>query len=193
MPDNIDFILKRRSIRRFEPRPVEEEKITTLLKAGMAAPSAVNSQPWEFVVVTEGSILQKLRGAMEYGKMIAPLVIVPLGSPRVASSFAGETYWVQDCTAAVENILIAAANIDLGAVWVGVYPRQKKMAAVREILQIPADVYPLALLHIGYPAEQKPPHTKYKAERVHWQQYASTRRYDNKLINKLVDKVIKRV
>jgi nitroreductase len=192
MPDNIDFILKRRSIRRFEPRPVEEEKITTLLKAGMAAPSAVNSQPWEFVVVTEDSILQKLRGAMEYGKMTAPLVIVPLGSPKVAASFAGETYWVQDCTAAVENILIAAANIDLGAVWVGVYPRLKKMAAVREILNIPADVFPLALLHIGYPAEQKSLHTKYKAERVHWQQYESTKRYNQKLINRLVDRVIKK-
>lgn len=193
MPDNIDFILKRRSIRSFEQRPVEEEKITTLLKAGMAAPSAVNSQPWEFVVVTEESILQKLRGAMEYGKIVAPLVIVPLGSPRVASSFVGETYWVQDCTAALENILIAAANIDLGAVWVGVYPRLKNMAAVREILNIPVDVFPLALLYIGYPAEQKPLHTKYKLERVHWQQYESTRRYDRKLINRLVDKVIKKL
>jgi nitroreductase len=193
MPDDIDFILKRRSIRRFEQRPVEEEKITTLLKAGMAAPSAVNSQPWEFVVVTEDAILQKLRAAMEYGKMIAPLVIVPLGSPRVASSFAGETYWVQDCTAALENILIAAANIGLGAVWVGVYPRLKKMAALRDILNIPADVFPLALLHIGYPAEQKPAATKYKPERVHWQRYESTRRYDKKAIFKLVDKVIKKV
>ncbi len=193
MPDNIDFILKRRSIRRFEQRPVEEEKITTLLKAAMAAPSAVNSQPWEFVVVTEDAILQKLRAAMEYGKMLAPLVIVPLGSPRVASSFAGETYWVQDCTAALENILIAAANIGLGAVWVGVYPRLRKMAAVREILNIPADVFPLALLHIGYPAEQKPTGTKYKPERVHWQAYESTGQYHQKMINRLVDKVIKKV
>jgi nitroreductase len=193
MTDNIDFILKRRSIRRFEARPVEEEKITALLRAGMAAPSAVNSQPWEFVVVTEEPVLKKLRTVMEYGKMIAPLVIAPLGSPKVAANPAGETYWVQDCVAAIENILIAAANIDLGAVWVGVYPRERKMAAVREILNIPADVYPLCLLHIGYPAEQKPATSKYKAERVHWQKYESTRRYDQKLINRLVDKVLKKV
>ena len=193
MTDNIDFILKRRSIRRFEQRPVEEEKITTLLRAGMAAPSAMNSQPWEFIVVTEEPLLERIRSVMEYGKMVAPLVIVPLGSPKVAASFAGETYWVQDCTAAVENILIAAANIGLGAVWVGVYPRQKKMTSIREILNIPADVFPLALLYIGYPAEQKPLHTKYKAERVHRQTYGSTKRYHQKVINRLVDKVIKKV
>jgi nitroreductase len=193
MADSIDFILKRRSIRRFDARPVEEEKITMLLRAGMAAPSAVNSQPWEFVVVTEEPILKKLRAAMEYGKMIAPLVIVPLGSPRVAANPAGETYWVQDCIAAVENILLAAANIDLGAVWVGVYPRVRKMDIVREILGIPADVYPICLLPIGYPAETKPATSKYKAERVHWQKYESTRRYEQKFINRLVDKVLKKV
>jgi nitroreductase len=193
MSDNIDYVLKRRSIRRFEARPVEEEKITTLLRAGMAAPSAVNSQPWEFVVVTEEPILIQLRAALEYGKMVAPLVIVPLGSPKVAANPAGETYWVQDCVAAVENILLAAANIDLGAVWVGVYPRQRKMDAVREILNVPADVHPLCLLHIGYPAEQKPATSKYKAERVHWQKYESTRRYDHQFINRLVDKVLKKV
>jgi nitroreductase len=193
MTDNIDFILKRRSIRRFEGRPVEEEKITTLLRAGMAAPSAVNSQPWEFIVVTEEPLLERLRSALEYGKMVAPLVIVPLGSPKVASSFAGETYWVQDCTAAVENILIAAANIDLGSVWVGVYPRVKKMAAVREILNIPADVFPLCLLHIGYPAEQKPIHTKYNPERVHLQLYESSRRYTKKPVYRMMDKLIKKV
>jgi nitroreductase len=192
MTDNIDFILKRRSIRRFEGRLVDEEKITTLLRAGMAAPSAMNSQPWEFVVVTDELILEKLRGAMEFGKMVAPLVIVPLGSPRVAANPAGETFWPQDCVAAVENILIAAANIDLGAVWVGVYPRQRRMAAVREILSIPADVFPLCLLYIGYPAEQKPSHTKYKSERVHWQKYESNRRYGQKVINRLVDKIIKK-
>jgi len=192
LADNIDFILKRRSIRIFEARPVEEGKITTLLQAGMAAPSAMNSQPWEFVVVTEESILQRLRAAMEYGKMVAPLVIVPLGSPKVASNFSAETFWVQDCVAAVENILIAAANIDLGAVWVGVYPRQRRMAAVREILNIPADTFPLCLLHIGYPAEQKPPHTKYKPQRVHWQLYESTRRYTKKPIHHMIDKIIKK-
>ena len=158
----------------------------------MAAPSAVNSQPWEFVVVTEGPILKELRAAMEYGKMVAPLVIVPLGSPKVASNPAGETYWVQDCVAAVENILLAAANIELGGVWVGVYPRVRRMDAVREILSIPADVYPLCLLYIGYPAEQKPATSKYKAERVHWQKYESSRRYGHKFINRLVDKVLKK-
>lgn len=193
MTDKIDFILKRRSIRRFEDRPVEAEKITLLLKAGMAAPSAVNSQPWEFVVVTEEPLLKQLRAAMEYGKMLAPLIIVPLGSPKVASSFAGETYWVQDCSAAVENILVAAANLGLGAVWVGVYPRARKMAAVREILHIPEDVFPFCLLHIGYPAENKPPHTKYLEERIHWQQYQSDKKYPLKPIYKLVDKVLKMV
>jgi nitroreductase len=193
MTDNIDFILKRRSIRKFEQRPVEEEKIITLLRAGMAAPSAMNSQPWEFVVVTDEPLLASMRAVMEYGKMVSPLVIVPLGSPRVASNPAGETFWPQDCVAAVENILIAAANIGLGAVWVGVYPRTRRMDALRGILNIPADVFPLALLYIGYPAEQKPANSKYKAERVHRQKYESTRRYDQKFINRLVDKVIKKV
>ncbi|MGA9399105.1 MAG: nitroreductase family protein [Anaerolineaceae bacterium] len=193
MIDKIDFILKRRSIRRFEDRPVEVEKITLLLKAGMAAPSAVNSQPWEFVIISEEPLLKQLRAALEYGKMQAPLIIAVLGSPKVASSFAGETYWVQDCSAAVENILIAAANLDLGAVWVGVYPRPRKMEAVRKILDIPNDVLPLCLLHIGYPAEDKPPHTKYKEDRIHWQQYKSDKSYILKPFYKLVDKVIKMV
>jgi nitroreductase len=193
MTDNIDFILKRRSIRRFSEQPVEPEKVTLLLQAAMAAPTAVNSQPWEFVVVTEEETLKKLRTAMEYGKMIAPLVIAPLGSPKVASNFAGETYWVQDCAAAVENILIAAANIGLGAVWVGVYPRPRSMQSVRKILGVPDDVFPFCLLYIGYPAEDKPPRSKYNSDRVHWQRYESDRQYLLKPFYKLVDWVIKQV
>ncbi len=193
MADKIDFILKRRSIRRFESRPVETEKITLLLQAGMSAPTAVNSQPWEFVVVTEDPLLKQLRAALEYGKMEAPLILAVLGSPKVASNFAGETYWVQDCSAAVENILLAASNLELGGVWVGVYPRPKKMEAIRTILSIPEDVMPLCLLHIGYPAEGKPPHTKYKEDRIHWQKYKSNRIYMMKPFYKLVDKIIKSV
>ena len=171
MTEIIDYIFKRRSIRSFTGQPLDRQTLILLLQAAMAAPSAVNSQPWEFVVVTETALLDLLRQRILYGQYNAQAVIAVCGSPHVAKNNAGRTYWIQDCSAALENILIAAAGLGLGSVWVGVYPEEEKVKAVRQVLNIPDTVIPLGLVYLGHPAETQPPHTKYDEQKVHWQQY----------------------
>ena len=122
MVEIMEYILKRRSIRRYAPQPVERELLVRLLEAGMAALTACNSQPWEFVIVTDEQVLGALRENLFAGKYQAPAAIVVLGNCEIANNSAAKHYWVQDCSAAAENILIAAAGLGLGAVWIGVYP-----------------------------------------------------------------------
>jgi nitroreductase len=166
----IDLIFKRRSIRKYIDRQVEPEKIELLLKAGMAAPSAGNNQPWEFVVVTDKEIMDQLR-KMEFGGHNAPMAIVALNNPQISSRPRYQGYWEQDISAAVENILLAAASLELGSVWLGVYPKPKEMEIVSQTLKLPNYVTPLAVLYIGYPDEQKPARTQYDENRVSWQVY----------------------
>ena len=168
----LDFIFKRRSVRKFEARKVEKEKLVQLLEAGMAAPSANNGQPWEFVVVTDDAMLEEVRKVAPYGNYNCAAAIVVCGS--VAKSLkpaSSESYWIQDCTAAVENILIAAPALDLGTVWIGTYPREVRVKGLQDLLAIPSDVVPLALLYVGYPAEHPMARTQYKEDRVHWEKY----------------------
>jgi nitroreductase len=155
-------MLARRSIRKYSQEPVSEEQIRRLLEAAMAAPSANNLQPWHFMVVTERRLLDALANAHPYGKMLleAPLCIVVCAEPENA-------HWVQDCSAATENILLAATEMGLGSVWCGVAPSSQREHDVRDILGIPAHMTPLNLVPIGHPAEQKEPRTQFKAERVH--------------------------
>lgn len=171
MVDVMDIILKRRSIRKYTSQPVEREKLIKLLQAAMAAPTACNNQPWEFVVVTEKSIMDEFRKNLKYGNYNAPAAIVVCDNPEVGRSPSCEHYWVQDCSAAVENILIAAVGQGLGTVWLGVYPRQEKIAMVSKILSIPEGITPLAVIYVGYSGEDKPARTQYEESRVHWQQY----------------------
>ena len=171
MDPRLDIIYKRRSIRVFERREVEKEKITELLQAGMAAPSASNGQPWEFIVVTDSDRLSKLQEKLEHGKYNAPVVIVVLANLAIAKKESSYRFWVQDCSAAVENILISAVGLGLGSVWIGAHPKEDVTSVVHEILEIPQDIHVLNLIYIGYPAEEKPPRTQYEEERVHWQKY----------------------
>jgi nitroreductase len=173
MTEILDYIFKRRSIRSYTSQPVERPTLVQLLQAGMSAPSAVNSQPWEFVVVTDTAILDHLRQRIMFGQYNAQAIIAVCGSPDVANNNAGRTYWVQDCSAAMENILIAATGLGLGSVWVGVYPEEEKVNAVRQVLNIPDTVVPLGLVYLGYPAETQPPRTQYDEQKVHWQQYTA--------------------
>ena len=160
----IDTIFSRRSIRRYTGEPVSEEDIRTLLEAAMAAPSASNRKPWHFVVVYERETLNRLAEAHKYAKMLneAPLCISVCGDQSVS-----ERFWVQDCSAATENLLLAAAALGLGAVWCGVHPSQDRVKDVSEILGIEAPVVPLNIIAIGHPAEEKEPRTQYDEDRVH--------------------------
>ncbi len=164
----LETIFARRSIRKYTQEPVEQKRIEMLLKAAMAAPSASNRKPWQFVVVTERETLDALAEAHPYGKMLfdAPLCISVCGDLTEM-----ERYWVQDCSAATENLLLAATALGLGAVWLGVYPRDQRVASVRTTLALPDHITPLNLISIGHPAEEKEPRTQYDESRVHWERW----------------------
>ena len=164
--DAMEAILTRRSIRRFTAQAVSGELIETLLRAAMAAPSAGNEQPWQFVVVQERSLLERIPSVHPHAQMAAeaPLAIV------VCGDLDRETYkgfWVQDCSAATQNLLLAARANGLGAVWCGVHPNEERQAGIRELLSIPDGVMPFALLVIGHPNEEKPRADRYDPSRVH--------------------------
>jgi nitroreductase len=171
MPEILDIIMKRRSIRKFTDQSVPKEVLVQLLQAAMSAPSAVNSQPWQFVVVDEPEAMQKLRAVLVYGKYNAPAAIIVCGSPKTAKNPASTLFWVQDCSAALENILIAAAGMGLGTVWIGVYPIPTNIAQVRSVAKLPRSVTPLGVVYIGYSAENIPSRTQYDETKVHWQYY----------------------
>jgi len=171
MNEKIDFIYKRRSIRKFTEQAISKEILDELLMAAMAAPTAMNTRPWEFVVATDPKILQKCRNAMMFAKQNYTAVICVCGSERMQKNKAGDRFWVQDCSAATENILLAATALGLGSVWTAVYPIFTSIMQVRAILNLPEDVTPLNLIGLGYPAEVKEPRTQYDASRVHWETY----------------------
>jgi nitroreductase len=160
----LDNIFARRSIRKFTAEPVSEAEIKTLLEAAMAAPSASDRRPWHFIVVRERVTLDALAESHPYAKMLfeAPLCVVPCADPAIS-----DAWWVQDCSAAAENLLLAATALGLGTVWVGVYPRTARVQAVREVLGIPESIVPLCLIPTGHPAEHKQPRTRYDATRAH--------------------------
>lgn len=163
MDDRLGMIFSRRSIRVYADEPVSEEDLQGLLQAGMAAPSASNRRPWHFVAVTDRETLRALAEAHPFGKMLARAgaAIAVCGDPSVSA------WWVQDCCAATENILIAAAALGLGAVWLGCHGRPEREEAIRSVLGVPSSVSILSLLSIGHPAEEKPPRTQFEAGRVH--------------------------
>jgi len=174
--DILETIFARRSIRAYQERGVEREILIQLLKAAMAAPTAANARPWEFVVVDEGDRLAELKKGLPFGQYNPPAAIVVCGNPSIANNTAGKMYWVQDCSAAIENILIAAVGLGLGTVWIGIYPLESRITAMRKVLNLPEAVTPLGAVYVGYPAEQKEARTQYDEHRVHWQIYEDRKR-----------------
>ena len=162
----MDFILTRRSVRKYTDQPVADESVTKLLKAAMAAPSAKNFQPWHFVVVRDRALLEAIAGASPYAGMArqAQLAIVVCANPDADPQ---QTWWVQDCAAATENVLLAANALGLGAVWLGFYPREDRIEAARRILGVPEPIIPFSVVPIGYPAENPGPADRYDPKRIH--------------------------
>ncbi len=161
-------ILTRTSIRSYTSDSVEAEKVDQILHAGMAAPTAANKQPWHFVTVTDTAVLKRLSEAHPYAKMIgqAPLAIVVCGDLSKALDGEAREMWIQDVSAASQNILLAAHSLNLGAVWTGVYPSSERVAAVRTALHLPDHIVPLNVIVIGYPAEHPQAKDKWKEENV---------------------------
>ncbi|KKM66591.1 hypothetical protein LCGC14_1479630 [marine sediment metagenome] len=164
--DAFEAIYGRRSIRRYTDQPVSEGIIEELLKAAMAAPSANNGQPWHFVVMDDRAILDAVPKWHPYASMVkyAPLAIAVCADTRGGKS---EAYWVQDCSAATQNLLLAAHAKGLGAVWLGIYPEEERVKDAQKLLALPEDVIPLAIVALGHPAAQKPPNDRFDAGRVH--------------------------
>lgn len=161
----MDAILARRSIRRYQQRPVERDLVEQLLRAAMAAPSACNLQPWAFIVVDEPERLEQLRETADQGKYNAPLAIVVCGiSTHIPWDGEG---WRQDCGGAVQNMMLAGVELGLASVCIGGFDED----ALRVLLDIPDDVQPMCIVEIGYPAAVRPPLTWYTEEAVHWQRY----------------------
>lgn len=168
MDKRLMFIFKRRSIRAFKPIQVSEEDVRALLEAGMAAPSANNLKPWHFIVITDRQKLNRLAEIHPFADMLrqATLCIAVCADPEISPR-----YWVQDCSAATENILIAAANLGLGAVWLGCHPREERKRPIKKFLEIPERMELLSLIAIGHPAEKKEPRTQFNPRRVHYEKW----------------------
>ncbi len=165
--DVLEAIHSRRSVRKYEDRPVPEDLVRKLLAAAMAAPSARNSQPWQFVVVTERELLQEAARINPNARMArhAPLGILICGDPGLEKS---PGYWPVDCAAAAENLLLAAHGLGLGAVWTGVYPRGERMDGFRRLLGLPGEIEPHSFMVVGFPAEEPAAQERFREDRIHF-------------------------
>ena len=161
-----DPILTRRSTRAYTGDAVPDDQVERLLRAAMAAPSAGNQQPWRFIVVSDRETLRAVTTFHPYARMLerAPLAIVVCGATE---GLRWPQFWEQDCAAAVENVLIEAETLGLGAVWLGVHPLEERVAGLRGLLGVPDGVTPFAVIAVGRPAEGKAPADRYRAGSVH--------------------------
>ncbi len=163
-----EALLKRRSVRKFTEEPVSHEMIEELLHAAMSGPSACNRKPWEFYVVTNEQILEELKTASKFTKISAKLAIVVCGNLSRALPMHLADYWIQDCSAATENILLRATDLALGAVWCGIHPQKRAEEKVRKALGISEKQIPLNIIYIGHPAEEPEARDQYEEKRVHY-------------------------
>jgi nitroreductase len=162
----MDAILGRRSIRKYTAEPVTEGQLKRLLEAGMAAPSAHNKQPWHYIIVRDKATLLEIPKFHNYSKMLeqAALAIVVCGDSELDG---GTGFWVQDCAASTENILLAAKATGLGAVWLGVHPNEGLVKGLRVLLKLPEKITPFCIISVGHPAEDKTPANRYDEKRIH--------------------------
>lgn len=170
---NADAVLEnihsRKSVRQYTSEAVSESDIQTILKAAMAAPTAVNYQPWRFVVVSERQQLDEIAEILPYAKMLrqAPVAIVVCGETTWMGGNENP-YWQQDCAAATQNLLLAVEALGLGAVWTGVYPNQDLYPKLHDYLNLPSNVQPFCCIPVGHPAGNEQPKDKWKPENIHY-------------------------
>ena len=182
-PSALDVIMTRTSIRSYTGDEVTKDQLETILKAGMAAPTAMNGQPWRFVVVTDKDVIANVFASGFRGEMFtkAGAVIVvcgqstqmrkPFGQPDAEETEQPNMFWYEDCSAAAENILLAAHALGLGAVWTAGYPAMERITPIAEALGIPANVLPLCIIPVGVPAENPEPKDKWNPDNIHWDKW----------------------
>lgn len=163
----LEGIITRRSIRKYTNQKINNDQVQMLLKAGMYAPSARNQQPWHFMVIDNRDLMNKITEIHPYAKMLsnAQLAILVCGDETLELS---SGYWVVDCSAATQNILLAAHGMGLGAVWLGLHPREERKQAIRDLFKLPGHIQPLSLISVGYPDEVKEIPERFKPERIHY-------------------------
>ncbi|MBP1583846.1 MAG: nitroreductase family protein [Victivallales bacterium] len=168
-PPALNHLCNRRSIRAYQPRPVSRDLLTSLLQAAMAAPSACNCNPWRFLVLTEHEALTRLASCLPRAPFLpsASAAVIVCGDLEKAHAHS-LSYLLQDCSAAMENLLLAASALNLGACWLGVHPVEERISAIREMFRLPENLIPVGAASIGWPAEEKPARTKFRDEDVTW-------------------------
>lgn len=166
--DAIEAIVSRRSIRKYKKKAVPEKLIDELLNAAMHAPSACNEQPWHFVIINNREILNEVPKYHSHSSMVREALVAIVVCADLNLTEEDGAWWVQDCSAATENILIAAQAKGLGAVWLGVYPKDDRVKGIQSLLALPQNIIPLCVIPIGYPAERKTYENRYQSSRVHY-------------------------
>ena len=167
----MSVIFERCSIRKYKDTPVPDVLIHEILKAGMAAPSAGGKKPWHFVVIKSKEVLQRIADEHPYGKMLSKCpVAIAVCADKTLSNFDVD-FWPLDCSAATENILLHAVEKGLGAVWVSIYPREERIKLLKNLLGLPDNVIPVALVPMGYPAEKKVQSDCFDSSRIHLEKW----------------------
>jgi len=164
--DAIEAILSRRSIRKYKKQPISEELLKKLLEVAMCAPSAGNEQPWHFIIIDDPLILSKIPTFHNHAQMLKDASVAILVCSDMNLDY-HNGMWIQDCAAATENMLIAIHAEGLGAVWLGIYPREERIKGIKSLLNIPYHVTPFSLISIGHPAEKLPKVNRYNESRIH--------------------------
>ena len=166
----MEAVLKRRSIRQFTDRPIAQDDLNTLLRAAMMAPTARNCQEWEFVVVRNKETFKKMMHVHPYAKMLeqADCAIIVCGNTQREHA---PGYWMADCGAATQNILLAATSLGIGSVWLGVYPNEERMKGLAALLGLPDYVKPLNIIALGYPAEKKEEVGRFDPAKIHTEKW----------------------
>lgn len=167
MNDIIQNMYNRRSVRKYTEKEVSNDDIDLLLKAAMAAPSACNKQPWEFYVVRNKDILEKVRNSSRYTQINAPVAVIVCGNTNRTLSKKNNDFFIQDCSSAITHILLAATSLGLGSLWCGAYPMNSVVKKLRDALNLNDDIIPLGIVYIGYRDKESEPRTQYNLEYVH--------------------------
>ncbi|HNW16567.1 MAG TPA: nitroreductase family protein [bacterium] len=177
MNETMKTIFARKSVRNYNESTIPKETFELLVKAGMAAPTARDKRPWEFIIITDKAVLKKLSDALPYAKMAekAGHGIVVAGDMEKQNGGVNSPYWIMDCSAAVQNILLAAESLGLGAVWTAVYPNADRIEPVSKILGLPKNIVPLAFIPVGTPTGTDKPKDKFNKDQIHWNKWKGTK------------------
>lgn len=176
MNETMQTIFNRKSVRNFAKSTISKETAELLVKAGMAAPSARDRRPWEFIIINDKTVIKRLSDALPYAKMAADAgqgIVVAADVGKEAGS--RDLLWVMDCSAAAQNILLSAESLGLGAVWTAVYPYPERLKPVIEILELPSNIIPLAFIPIGKPTGKDRPKEKFDKTKIHWNKWSQAK------------------